>query len=112
MCRTGREEHVLDHPKLASSRDWALLKLDEWLNGDGRCALDAVAETWGSKTFEPVRSPFGGAKGPPQSPRDMAEWLKAIDQAYEWLGARWEEEINVSPWINENQLFQLLKRAF
>jgi len=110
--RGTKNDPVLDHQKLASCREWAVMRLQHWLAKEGARKSQRVAETWRSRTFEKVSGPFHGGKRNPESPRDMAEWAALIDDAFEWLGEKWNNEIGISPWISENKLFQMMRQAF
>ena len=97
--------------KLADFRDWAELRLADWISGRGAEVTDAVASVWREGRATPVRHPFGGdAKRPPETPRNMAEWSGMLNLAAKWLQTRWKREIGSTAWVSENQLYQLLKR--
>jgi len=103
--------HFFDIRKLAYFRDWAEIRLDDWLASKGAGVADAVAETWRSGTAAPVKDLFGGGrKGTPKTPRNMAEWNDLLNTAAKWLETRWKREIGKTTWVSENQLYQLLKR--
>lgn len=97
--------------KLAYFRDWAELRLTDWISGCGAEVTKAVASVWREGKAEPVRHPFGGdARRPPETPRNMAEWGEMLNLAAKWLQTRWKREIGSTAWVSENQLYQLLKR--
>ena len=97
--------------KLAYFRDWAELRLADWITGRGAEATQSVANVWCEGKAVPVKYPFGGnVKGPPETPRNMAEWGEMLNLAAKWLQARWKREIGSTAWVSENQLYQLLKR--
>ena len=39
----------------------------------------------------------------------MVEWQELLNIAAKWLESRWKQEIGVTTWISENQLYQILK---
>ncbi|MBN8457416.1 MAG: hypothetical protein J0M04_06195 [Verrucomicrobia bacterium] len=97
--------------KLAYFRDWAEMRLTDWLSGRGAAMAEDVAGVWREGRPQPVRHAFGGeTKRTPESPRNMAEWNELLNVAAKWLQARWKREIGSTAWVSENQLFQLLKR--
>jgi hypothetical protein len=104
---------ILDYPKLVSCHDWAEMRLSDWLAGkEGARKTEIIAQIWRRRTFKKVPGPFYSGTRDPTSPRDMTEWGDLLDEAFAWLGDRWKSEIGTSPWISENRLFQLLRRAF
>jgi len=107
----SEKELVLDIPRLASCREWARIRLEEWLRFRGAERADGVAETWREGKAQPAGHPFYiGVVGAPESPRNMTEWNSLMTDALMWLQRRWKREIGSSPWIAENQLFQILRR--
>jgi hypothetical protein len=97
--------------KLAYFRDWAELRLDDWISRHGAEIAKTVASVWREGKARSVRHPFGGdAKGLPETPRNMAEWGDLLNAAAKWLQTRWKREIGATAWVSENQLYQLLKR--
>jgi hypothetical protein len=40
------------------------------------------------------------------------EWVRIVAEAHCWLASRWDEELGGTPWISENRLYRLLKKAF
>jgi hypothetical protein len=108
----GRDkDDFFDIGKLAFFRDWAEIRLDDWIQGRGAEAADAVASTWREGKASPVAHPFGGlVRRPPESPRNMSEWEAMLDAASAWLESRWKREVGTSQWVSENQLYQILKR--
>lgn len=87
--------------RLKACEDWALQRLEDWQGAAGRKSLEAARIA---------------LKGLPEyrihDIRREETWLKAMDQAIAWLGARWKEEIGASLWQSEMLAFDLLKRAF
>lgn len=107
----SEKELVLDIPRLASCREWARIRLEEWLRSRGAESAAVVAETWREGKAQPATHPFYiGVVGAPESPRNMTEWNSLIGDALMWLQRRWKREIGSSPWVAENQLYQLLRR--
>jgi hypothetical protein len=105
------EKVTLDIPRLASCREWARIRLEEWLRMYGNEGADKVAETWRDGKAVPAAHPFyAGVIGVPESPRNMTEWNALMAEAREWLERRWKLEIGSSPWVTENQLYQILRR--
>jgi hypothetical protein len=107
----SEKELVLDIPRLASCREWARIRLEEWLRSRGAERAEVVAETWREGKAQPAAHPFYiGVVGAPESPRNMTEWNSLVGDALMWLQRRWKREIGSSPWVAENQLYQLLRR--
>jgi hypothetical protein len=101
-----------DIRKLSYIRDWAALRLDDWLQKTGSEKLSNVTAVWREGKAKPVSNVFGGqVLRPPDTPRNMVEWLELLNTAARWLEARWKQEIGVTTWISENQLYQILKRS-
>jgi hypothetical protein len=101
-----------DVRRLGYFRDWAALRLDDWLQTTGSEKLDNVAAVWRDGTARPVSNIFGGqVLRPPDTPRNMTEWQELLNSAAKWLEARWKQEIGATSWISENQLYQILKRS-
>lgn len=104
-------QDFFDLGKLAYFRDWAELRLKDWISGRGAEVTEAVANVWREGKAEPVKHPFDGdTKRPPETPRNMAEWGQMLNVAAKWLQTRWKREIGSTAWVSENQLYQLLKR--
>ena len=102
---------VLNIPRLASCREWARIRLEEWLRLHGAQQADDVAATWREGKAQPAVHPFYiGVINVPESPRNMVEWNSLMAQALMWLERRWKSEIGKSLWIAENQLYQILRR--
>lgn len=102
---------TLDIPRLASCREWARIRLDEWLCSRGAERAKFVAETWREGKAQPAVHPFCfGVIGAPDSPRNTAEWNSLMADALIWLQKRWKQEIGSSSWLAENQLYQILRR--
>ncbi len=102
---------VLDIPGLASCREWARIRLEEWIRSRGAKHAEDVAEIWREGKAQPAPHPFYvGVLGPPESPRNMTEWNSLMADALMWLQKRWKREIGSSPWVAENQLYQILRR--
>lgn len=100
-----------DLPRLASCREWARVRLDEWIRKRGSAGADKVAGIWREGRAQPAAHPFyPGVVEPPESPRNMKEWNDLMATACAWLHAAWTREIGNSRWIAENQLFQILRR--
>lgn len=107
----SKKELLLDIPRLASCREWGRIRLEEWLCSRGAERVEAVAETWREGKEQPAAHPFYiGVVGAPDSPRNMTEWNCLMADALKWLQSRWKREIGNSPWITENQLYQILRR--
>ncbi len=107
----SEKELVLDIPRLASSREWARIRLEDWLGSRGAERAEVVAETWREGKAQPAAHPFYiGVVGAPESPRNMTEWNCLMADALMWLQRRWNREIGSSPWVAENQLYQVLRR--
>lgn len=108
---SARSKATLDIPRLASCREWARIRLDEWLNAQGSYRVERVAELWREDKASPAPRPFvNGAVAVPDSPRTMNEWNDLVRDALGWLEQRWKREIGASPWVKENQLYQILRR--
>lgn len=104
-------EVVLDIQRLASCREWARIRLEEWIRSYGTRGAEDVAEVWRLGKAKPTPHPFCfGVMGKPDSPRNMTEWNSLMADALMWLQSRWKREIGNSPWIAENQLYQILRR--
>jgi hypothetical protein len=102
---------ILDIARLASCREWARIRLEEWISSGGKNAANDVAEIWRTGKAKPASHPFYvGVIGAPDSPRNMTEWNELMNDALTWLQKRWKREIGNSPWIAENQLYQILRR--
>lgn len=112
QMKSARTEGALtDVSQLASCREWARVRLEEWVAGKAGLKVDRVSAVWreGSMTAGP--SLFtGSGRAIIKTPRDTQEWDELMASALGWLRARWSHEIGASPWIAENQLFQLLRR--
>jgi hypothetical protein len=107
----SEKELILNIPRLASCREWARIRLEEWIRSHGAKRADEVAEIWCEGKAQPAAHPFYvGVVGAPDSPRDMTEWNNLTSDALAWLQSRWKREIGSSPWIAENQLYQILRR--
>ena len=99
-----------DFKRLSQFRDWAEIRLDQWVQTTGAGSIQQVVSIWQNGTASEVSSFFGGTtKRPPKEPSDMNEWKVFLGEAALWLGEIWEEEIGKAHWILENQLFALLK---
>lgn len=107
----SEKEMILDIPRLASCREWARIRLEEWIRSHGAKRADDVAEIWREGKAQPATHPFYiGVVGAPDSPRNMTEWNSLMADALMWLQRRWKREIGSSPWVAENQLYQILRR--
>lgn len=103
--------HFFDIRRLAYFRDWAEIRLDDWVTSRGAVAVDAVGKTWRSGNAAHVKHVFsGGHKVAPETPRNMSEWNDLLNCAAKWLESRWKREIGSTTWVSENQLYQLVKR--
>jgi hypothetical protein len=100
-----------DIAKLASCREWARVRLEDWLQGRGSTRIADLAQTWRQGRARSVQNPFyAGVVERPESPRNMDEWNDLMAEALAWLKLRWHREIGNMPWIAENQLYQILRR--
>lgn len=107
----SEKEMILDIPRLASCREWARIRLEEWIRLHGASCGTEVAEIWREGKAQSAAHPFYiGVIGAPESPRNMSEWNSLMAEALLWLQRRWKREIGSSPWIAENQLYQILRR--
>jgi hypothetical protein len=108
---TGKSSELFDVTKLAWCREWARVRLDDWIGKTGSPIADSVAATWRDGRAIPTQhSLYPGVVCIPDSPRNMAEWNAMLKQALIWLEKRWHSEIGSSRWIAENQLYEILKR--
>jgi hypothetical protein len=115
LLRDGEQDSerklVLNISRLASCREWARIRLEEWLRLRGVERSEVVAETWRDGKAQPAVHPFYvGVVVAPDSPRNMTEWNGLMADALMWLERRWKHEIGNSPWVAENQLYQILRR--
>lgn len=111
LLKPSPSKEEFDFKKLSQFRDWAELRLDDWVKGSGMTSAKVVVDAWLSGTAVEVQQLFGGAsKKYPNNPRDMDEWKSFLNQAAHWLRTAWDKEIGKSQWVSENQLFQLLRR--
>jgi hypothetical protein len=110
--KQGRDKAlVLDIPRLASCREWARIRLEDWIRSHGAERANEVAEIWRQGKAQPAAHPFCiGVIGAPESPRNMSEWNNLVTEAWMWLQRCWKREIGSSPWVGENQLYQILRR--
>ena len=107
----SEKDLVLDIPRLASCREWARICLEEWIRSHGTKRIEDVAETWREGKAQPAPHPFYiGVIAVPDTPRNMTEWNSLMADALMWLQRRWKSEIGNSPWVAENQLYQILRR--
>jgi hypothetical protein len=105
-----QNNQTFDVAKLASCREWARIRLDEWLHRGGAQRVNEVAEVWRDGRAQPATHPFyPGVIHAPDSPRNMKEWDELMSSALRWLEASWNREIGASRWIAENQLCQILR---
>lgn len=106
---TGAGLH--DVADLAACREWARVRLDQWLREKATGRVEEVAAVWRDGRARPAPHPFcSGVVCLPESPRNMREWEELMREALEWLRARWRREIGSSRWVMENQLFQIMRR--
>jgi hypothetical protein len=107
----NNEKPLASVTELGSVREWARVRLDEWLSGRGLGKADEVAENWRGGVATPKPGGlFQHVNRAVASPRDTAEWAKFTEEAARWLRIQWAREIGSSPWVSENQLFQLMRR--
>ena len=107
----SKEDMVLDVPRLASCREWARIRLEDWMQSYGAKRADEVAQIWREGKAQPAAHPFYiGVIRAPDSPRNMTEWDGLMTEALMWLRQCWSREIGNSRWIAENQLYQILQR--
>jgi hypothetical protein len=106
-----KDRPLSDVSELASVREWARVRLEDWLGGCGEGKVEEVAEAWRTGAVTPRETGYIRPVGkPPASPRDSKEWADFTAAAAQWLRRRWSREIGASPWVSENQSFQLLRR--
>ncbi len=111
VLRPSTSRDDFDFKKLAQFRDWAELRLDDWIRSASVVSAKQVANTWRDGAAVGISHPFGSTSTQrPQTPRDMTEWKELLDQAAHWLRRIWDKEIGRTQWVSENQLFQLLRR--
>ncbi len=97
--------------RLASCREWARLRLDDWLRHRS-ASLTEVASIWSEGRAKPAPHPFyPDVIEKPLSARNMGEWDALMSDALKWLRSRWKREIGNSRWIAENQLFQVIRQT-
>lgn len=107
---TKRTSPTFDVAKLAACREWARIRLEEWLHRGGAKRVNEVAEVWRDGRAELAAHPFyPGVIHSPESPRNMKEWDELMSSALRWLASTWNREIGASRWIAENQLYQILR---
>lgn len=104
----SRSKEFFSVQKLADFSDWAEIRLDDWINSRGAEQLKDIADVWRDGKPKYKRNPFGGLAQ--RSPRNMVEWDHLLDAAAAWLTTRWKREIGATPWVSENQVYQLVKR--
>lgn len=110
-ARKNEEGPLASVAELGSVREWARVRLDEWLSGRGLGKADEVAESWRGGVATPKPDGlFQHVNRAVASPRDTAEWAEFTEKAVRWLRIQWAREIGSSPWVSENQLFQLMRR--
>ncbi|MBK1831890.1 hypothetical protein JIN77_14235 [Verrucomicrobiaceae bacterium R5-34] len=111
ILRPTAAKNEFDFKKLAQFRDWAELRLDDWIRSDGAALAKQVADTWLRGNAADVTNAFSGSSAQrPKTARDMIEWKDLLGHAARWLRKVWDKEIGKSQWVSENQLFQLLRR--
>ena len=104
-------QDFFDYKRLAYCQDWAELCLTDWLSKQGATIVANVARVWREGKSKPVRHPFGGeTKKPPETPRNMIEWMQMLNMAAKWLHAKWKKEMDSTISAPEDQLYQLLKQ--
>lgn len=94
-----REDHIRVD-KLRSCEEWALSRLEKWRRGIGNDHLNALreeAQKHGKEVYDA---------------RKLGAWKPAMNSAIGWLDRDWRRMIEVSPWISENLLFNLIKEHF
>ena len=110
--RENEKSNVLDFRRLMSCRDWAKMRLCEWVSADGKALIDEAATVWRTGKAKAAGSLFCAAGGRADTPREAIEWNTVVEQATQWLEALWQREIGTSPWISENRMYPLLKQRF
>ena len=111
VVNAGSFPEFFDIKKLAEVREWAALRLGDWIDDAGAAESEKVGHTWRTGAAKPVHGIFGGVvQRLPDTPRNMAEWQELLNRAAKWLESKWNREIGATMWISENQLYQLLKR--
>ncbi len=106
-----RKQDEFGFSRLASCREWAKIRLQEWLDQRASVRAEEVAATWRDGRAQLVPHPFSpGTGNRPNSPRNTVEWNDFIREALVWLRTRWQREIGVTMWVSENQLYQTLRR--
>lgn len=81
--------------QLRSCEEWVLTKLRDWRRHDGKELVSQVEKAVGH-----------GRSG---DPRRMPLWTEMVDEAIEMLNAHWENEIQTSPWVSENLVYETIK---
>jgi hypothetical protein len=105
------KEVGLDISRLSSCREWARIRLEEWIQSHGAKRANEVAQTWREGKAQLASHPFYiGVTGSPESPRNMTEWTRLMTEALMWLQKSYKREIGSSPWVAENQLYQIIRR--
>lgn len=96
-----QSEDEITVARLQSCDAWAEVRLDEWSLGEG---ADHIAKA--------VNALLHLDLDRMHDIRRQAAWVELMNEAVAWLSPRWREEIGISPWISEQQAFQLVKRRF
>jgi hypothetical protein len=107
----NRSNIDFDIAKLASCREWAQVRLEDWMRECGSAGIEAGGQTWREGRAQPAQHPsYPTVVKSPESPRNIKEWDDLMAEALAWLEGRWHREIGNTPWIAENQLYQILRR--
>lgn len=107
----NEEQPLASVDELGSVREWARVRLEEWLVGRGEAKADAMAEQWRVGAVTPKAGDFlRPRRTQMDSPRDSKQWAELTEAAAQWLRGRWRREIGATPWVSENQLFQIMRR--
>jgi hypothetical protein len=96
---------------LSSYQEWARVRLDDWLHRFGKARVNEVTTTWNDGRAQAAVNSFWPTSAESiKTPRNTAEWQALVNDALTWLRVRWRHEIATTPWVSENQLFQILRR--
>jgi len=106
------DDTQISFEKLTSCRDWAAMRLEDWLLDDGYLLVCEIKSLWLKGKADKVSKPWSSDKHYPEFPNEMKEWKDLMQRCRNWLSQKWQHEIGINPWINETQVFELIKKAF